>query len=226
MDTRLSQLRKVEAALGDHATAQGLEVAAAADLREAEGIEETDRATADQAGQMRALAEDTLLEEMRQWADAAVELRGPALELLVRDGRGDGERLPVGKLTAGLAQVAGEARARIDAAGHHRQAAADRAVAEQAAGTWEQARTLWEQELGAAEHASQALRGAQEEAQSRTRPSRRPASSTRRRTGGRSRRRRPPSRRLRRQRTGPNRQPWRPGSSGRDWSACGGMTRS
>ncbi|XHM65376.1 SbcC/MukB-like Walker B domain-containing protein [Streptomyces nigra] len=165
VDTRLSQLRKVEAALGDHATAQGLEVAAAADLREVEGIEETDRATADQAGGTRARAEDTLLEEMRRWADAAVELRGPALDLLVRDGRGDGERLSVEKLTTGLVQVAGEARARIDAAGHHRQAAADRAVAEQAAEAWGQARTLWEQELGAAEHASQALRGAQEEAQ-------------------------------------------------------------
>ncbi|MFD5482174.1 SbcC/MukB-like Walker B domain-containing protein [Streptomyces hawaiiensis] len=164
VDTRISQMRKVEAALGDHATAQGMEVAAAADLREAEGVEETDRATADQKGRTRARAEDTLLEEMRQWADEAVELRGPALELLVRDGRGDGERLPVGKLTAGLAQVAGEARARIDAAGHHRQAVADRALAEQAAGAWEQARTLWEQALSAAEQASKALRGAQEEA--------------------------------------------------------------
>ncbi|MEU9247328.1 SbcC/MukB-like Walker B domain-containing protein [Streptomyces sp. NPDC048385] len=163
VDTRLSQLRKVEAALGSHATAQGLEVAAAADLREAEGIEETDRVTADQAGRARARAEDTLLEEMRQWADAAVQLRGPTLELLVRDGRGDGERLPVGKLPAGLARVAGEARARIDAAGHHRQAAADRAVAEQAAEAREQARTLWKQELGAAEQTAQALRGAQEE---------------------------------------------------------------
>lgn len=164
VDTRLSQMRKVETALGDHATAQGLEVAAATDLREAEGVEETDRVAADQTGRTRARAEDTLLEEMRQWADEAVELRGPALELLVRDGRGDGERLPVGKLTAGLAQVAGEARARIDAVGHHRRAAADRAVAEQAAGAWERARTLWEQERGAAEHASQALYGAQEEA--------------------------------------------------------------
>ncbi|MFJ2901943.1 SbcC/MukB-like Walker B domain-containing protein [Streptomyces sp. NPDC087212] len=164
VDTRLFQLRKVEAALGDHATAQGLEVAAAADLREAEGVEETDRAAANLAGQARALAEDALLEELRQWADAAVELRGPALELLVRDSRGDGERLSAGKLTAGLAQVAGEARARIDAAGHHRQAAADRAVAEQAAGAWEQARTLWEQKHSAAEHTSQALRGAQQEA--------------------------------------------------------------
>lgn len=164
VDTRISQMRKVEAALGDHATAQGMEVAAAADLREAEAVEETDRATADQTGRTRARAEDALLEEMRQWADTAVELRGPALELLVRDGRGDGERLLVGKLTAGLAQVAGEARARIDAAGHHRQAAADRSVAEQAAEACEQARTLWEQERGAAEHASQALHGAQKEA--------------------------------------------------------------
>jgi hypothetical protein len=167
VDTRLSQVRKVEAALGDHATAQGLAVAAAADLREAEGVEETDRATADQAGRTRAQAEDTLLEELRQWAQAAAELRGPALDLLVRDGRGDGERLPVGKLTATLAQVAGEARARIDTAGHHRQAAADHAVAEQAARTWEQARTQWKQEHGAVEEAARALHDAQDEARER-----------------------------------------------------------
>ncbi|WP_216588298.1 hypothetical protein [Streptomyces brasiliscabiei] len=164
VETRLSQVRKVEAALGDHATAQGLEVSAASDLREDEGIEETDRAAADQAGRARARTEDTLLEEVGKWADAAVELRGSTLELLVGDGYGDGERLPVGKLAAGLARVAGEARARIDAAGHHRQAAADRAVAEQAAGAREQALTLWRQELGAAEQAAQAFQGAQEEA--------------------------------------------------------------
>lgn len=164
VDTRLSQVRKVEAALGDHATAQGLAVAAAADLREGEGVEETDRATAHQAGRTRAQAEDTLLEELRQWANAAVELRGPALDLLVRDGRGDGERLPVGKLTATLAQVAGEARVRIDATGHHRQAAADRAVAEQATRAWEQARTQWKQERGAAGQAAGALHEAQDEA--------------------------------------------------------------
>lgn len=37
-------------------------------------------------------------------------------------------------------------------------------MAEQAAGAWERARTLWEQELGAADQAAQALRGAQVEA--------------------------------------------------------------
>ncbi|MEU1377405.1 SbcC/MukB-like Walker B domain-containing protein [Streptomyces triculaminicus] len=164
VDTHLSRLRKVEAVLGDHATAQGLEVAAATDLREAEGVEETDRAAVLEAARVRGLAEDALLERVRQWADALQELVGAALEDLVRDDRGDGERLSAARLAAGLRQLVGEARARIDVAGHQRQAATDRAVAGAAAERALQARTGWEKDLGAAEQAGRVLKEAQERA--------------------------------------------------------------
>ncbi|MFI0941351.1 SbcC/MukB-like Walker B domain-containing protein [Streptomyces sp. NPDC021020] len=164
-EMRSAQVRKVETALKDHAAAQAVEVAAAKDLRVAEDDEDTDRGAAERAAETRTACEDSLLQDVQLWADDSVELRGPSVDLLVRDGRGEGERLVPGELTAALAQAVREARARIDTAGRQRQAAADLAVAEQATSAWQAARAQEERDERAAHEAAQALHAAQQDDQ-------------------------------------------------------------